>query len=83
MIIYSSKALEEFARDCRSRKKLSQTELGDRVGLPQKTVSSFENKSESTKLGTFLKLLSALDLELQLVTKGEPHNSTTEWDEEW
>ena len=77
MIIHSPKELAEFARDYRSRKKFSQTEIGDRVGLPQKTVSSFESKPESTKLGTFFRLLFALGLELQLVPKGETYNATT------
>jgi HTH-type transcriptional regulator / antitoxin HipB len=83
MIIHSSKELAEFARDYRSRKKLSQTELGEQVGLPQKTVSAFERKPESTKLDTFFRLLSALDLELQLVSKQEPNSATIGWDQEW
>jgi HTH-type transcriptional regulator / antitoxin HipB len=83
MLIHSSKTLTEFARDYRKRQELSQTELGDLVGLPQKTVSSFENRSESTKLGTFFKLISALNLELHLIPKGETRITTTEWDEEW
>lgn len=83
MVIRSLKELAEFARDYRSRKKFSQTEIGNRVGLPQKTVSSFESKPESTKLSTFFKLLSALDLELQLVPKGEPHNAAMGWEQEW
>jgi HTH-type transcriptional regulator / antitoxin HipB len=83
MIIHSSKELAEFARDYRSRKKLSQTELGEQVGLPQKTVSAFERRPESTKLETFFRLLSALDLELQLVSKKEPNSTTIGWDQEW
>jgi HTH-type transcriptional regulator / antitoxin HipB len=83
MIIHSSKELAAFARDYRSRKKLSQTELGEQVGLPQKTVSAFERRPDSTKLETFFRLLSALDLELQLVSKKEPNSATIGWDEEW
>jgi HTH-type transcriptional regulator / antitoxin HipB len=83
MIIHSLKELAEFTRDYRSRKKLSQTELGEQVGLPQKTVSAFERRPESTKLETFFRLLSALDLELQLVSKKEPNSTTIGWDQEW
>lgn len=83
MVIHSAKELAEFARDYRSRMKLSQTELGDRVGLPQKTVSAFESRSDSTKLGTFFKLISALGLEFQLVPKGEASQASTGWDQEW
>jgi HTH-type transcriptional regulator / antitoxin HipB len=70
MMIHSPKELAEFTKDYRSRRKLSQAEVGDRVGLRQKTVSAFESKPESTKLETFFRLLSALDLELQIVPRG-------------
>jgi HTH-type transcriptional regulator/antitoxin HipB len=83
MIIHSTKELAEFAKDYRSRKKLSQLEVGDRVGLRQKTVSAFESKPESTKLETFFKLLSALDLELQINPKGTGSQAAQGWDQEW
>jgi HTH-type transcriptional regulator/antitoxin HipB len=83
MIIHSTNELAEFARDYRTRKKLSQAEISDRVGLRQKTVSAFESRPESTKLATFFKLLSALDLQLQLIPKGETSNAVKGWDQEW
>jgi HTH-type transcriptional regulator / antitoxin HipB len=83
MIIHSPQELAEFAKDSRNRKKLSQAEIGDRVGLRQKTVSAFENKPESTKLETFFRLLSALDLELQLVPKEDISPTVPGWDQEW
>jgi HTH-type transcriptional regulator / antitoxin HipB len=69
MMIHSPRELAEFAKDYRSGRKLSQSEVGDRVGLRQKTVSAFESKPERTKLETFFRLLSALDLEIQIVPK--------------
>lgn len=83
MVIHSPKELAEFARDYRNQKKLSQAEVSDRVGLRQKTVSAFESNPEGTKLDTFFRLLSALDLELQIVPKGDIGVSTQGWDEEW
>jgi HTH-type transcriptional regulator/antitoxin HipB len=83
MVIHSPKHLAEFARDYRNQKKLSQTEVSDRVGLQQKTVSAFESNPEGTKLETFFRLLSALDLELQIVPKSEISVSTPGWTEEW
>jgi HTH-type transcriptional regulator / antitoxin HipB len=83
MIIHSPQELAEFAKDSRNRKKLSQAEIGDRVGLRQKTVSAFENKPESTKLETFFRLLSALDLELQLLPKEDISPTVPGWDQEW
>jgi HTH-type transcriptional regulator/antitoxin HipB len=83
MVIHSPSELAEFARDHRSQKKLSQAEVSDRVGLRQKTVSAFESNPEGTKLETFFRLLSALDLELQIVPKEDIGTSTPGWDEEW
>lgn len=81
MIIHSPQALANYLRDHRKHIKLSQSDISDRVGIRQETVSAFENKPESTKTETLFKLLSALDLELQIVPKGE--TSQQGWDEEW
>jgi HTH-type transcriptional regulator / antitoxin HipB len=82
MIIHSTAELAEFIRDCRKTRNISQADVGDRVGLRQETISSFENKPGSTKLATLFKLLSALDLELCVVRKGEL-KGTQGWDQEW
>jgi HTH-type transcriptional regulator / antitoxin HipB len=83
MMIHSPRELAEFTKDYRRRKKLSQAEVGDRVGLRQNTVSAFESRPESTKLDTFFRLLSALDLELKMVPRGDTSRSTKGWDQEW
>jgi HTH-type transcriptional regulator / antitoxin HipB len=83
MLIHSPKELAEFAKDYRKQKKLSQAEVADRVGLRQKTISDFEQGAEGTKLETFFRLLSALDLEVELLPKGAPSSSAKDWDEEW
>jgi HTH-type transcriptional regulator / antitoxin HipB len=83
MIIHSPGELAELSRDHRTQKKLSQAEVGDRVGLRQKTVSAFESKPASTKLDTFFRLLSALDLELHIIPKEKIESLTQGWDEEW
>jgi len=59
MLIHSSKELAEYLRDRRKRQKLSQAEIGDRVGIKQATISAFENNPEGTKLETLFKLFSA------------------------
>jgi HTH-type transcriptional regulator/antitoxin HipB len=83
MIVHSPKELAEFIRDRRKRKKISQAEVGDRVGIKQATISSFENNPEGTKLETLFKLFSVLDLEIQIIPKEESHKSKQEWQEEW
>ncbi|WP_396133467.1 helix-turn-helix domain-containing protein [Acaryochloris sp. 'Moss Beach'] len=53
------------------------------LGVRQVTVSAFENRPASTKLETLFKLLSALELELQVVPKEQASNASQGWDEEW
>jgi len=83
MIVHSPKELAEFIRDRRKRQRLSQAEVGDRVGIKQATISSFENNPEGTKLETLFKLFSVLDLEIQIIPKEESHKSKQGWQEEW
>ncbi|MBW4553761.1 MAG: helix-turn-helix domain-containing protein [Aphanocapsa sp. GSE-SYN-MK-11-07L] len=83
MLIHSPAELAEFTRDHRKGLHFSQTEVSDRVGLRQETVSGFENKPDSTKLATLFKLLSALDLELHIVPKSAVSQFRQGWDQEW
>ena len=52
----------------RARKKcgLSQTQLGERAGLRQATISQVETGNPSATLETILAVLSVLDLELRI-----------------
>ncbi len=58
----------------RARKKcgLSQSQLGERAGLRQATISQLETGNPSATLETILAVLSVLDLELRIEfrTKG-------------
>lgn len=83
MIVHSVKEMAESIKDRRKRQKLSQAEVGDRVGVKQATVSAFENKPESTKLETLFKILAALELELQVVPRGSASQAKSGWTEEW
>jgi HTH-type transcriptional regulator / antitoxin HipB len=82
MLIHSSKELAIVMQDNRKTKKLTQAAIGDRVGLKQATVSAFENNPDGTKLETLFKILAALDLELQIVSRTDPA-STQGWNQEW
>ncbi len=55
----------------RNRKRLgmSQSELGDRVGLRQETISLIETGNPATRLDTMLSVLAALELEFQIATR--------------
>ncbi|WP_347815231.1 hypothetical protein [Morganella sp. GD04133] len=49
------------------------------MGIKQTTVSDFENKPESTKLGTLFKILAALDLELHVTKRGSAQDEKKTW----
>lgn len=53
------------------------------MGMKQSTVSEFENHPEGTRLDTLFKLLAALDLKLQVVSRKGKNNSSDGWDQEW
>ncbi len=58
----------------RRKRGLSQTELGERAGLRQETISLIESGNPATKLETILAVLAALELEFRIVprSKGTP-----------
>lgn len=82
MKVVNTKQLSAYLRDIRLNEKLSQTDVAKKVGIRQDTVSNFELKPDSTKLETFFKLLSALDLDIE-VTPRHDNLSNDEWNEEW
>lgn len=55
----------------RARKKagMSQSELGEKTGLRQGTISQIEKGHSAAKLETILAVLSALNLELQIAER--------------
>ena len=57
----------------RTRKKqgLSQTQLGEKAGLRQETISLIETGNPSTMLETILSVLAALDLEFRMVPRSK------------
>lgn len=62
--ILSPEGLGAALRSERKKRKLSQTTVGKSVGVDQPTVSKVEKGNPGTELGTFFRLLAALDLEL-------------------
>lgn len=62
----SPQQLGNVIRRARKKRGMSQSELGERAGLRQETISLIENGNPAAKLETILAVLSALDLELQI-----------------
>lgn len=72
MIVKSPHDLALFIVSQRKKLKLTQVRIGDSVGLKQATISAFENKPESTRLDTFFRILSAVNMNFVLEPKGGP-----------
>lgn len=53
-------------RRARKKRGMSQSELGEKSGLRQETISLIENGNPAAKLETILAVLAVLDLELRI-----------------
>lgn len=63
--------LGHILQSARKARKLSQDEVGARLGLSQKRISALELAPGTITVDQLLKLCAALGLELTLAAKGE------------
>jgi len=66
----SPEQLGNAIRRARKKRGMSQSELGEKAGLRQETISLIENGNPAAKLETILAVIAALDLELQVHVRG-------------
>ena len=68
------KQIGNLIQRARKRHGWNQTQLGDKAGLRQETVSLIETGNPAAKLETILAVLAVLDLEFQIAprSKGRP-----------
>jgi len=85
-LVTTPSQLSHALRSTRKAQGLSQADAGKLVGLLPKTISALENRPASATVDSFLKLLSALDLELILQPKqssssltNPPASAREEW----
>lgn len=60
------KQIGNLIRRTRKQRGCSQTQLGEKAGLRQETISLIESGNPATKLETILAVLAALDLEFRI-----------------
>jgi HTH-type transcriptional regulator/antitoxin HipB len=77
--ITSIEILGQTLKAARQEKKLTQTELGNIVGLKQKTVSDAENGSPGMRIDTLYLLLSGLNLEIILQSRKKSDTAKGQW----
>ena len=59
----------------RNKSNISQSELARRVGIARSTVARMERNLNSISLGTFTKLLEAMNYKLEIVREEEKDES--------
>lgn len=69
----SPKQLGTIIRRHRKRLGLNQSELGQRAGLRQETISLIESGNPAVRLDTLLAVLAALELELRIGARSRQH----------
>ena len=65
------KQIGNLVRRTRKKRGLSQTQLGDKVGLRQETISLIETGNPATRVETILSVLAALELEFQVMPRSK------------
>lgn len=84
MKISTTKQLSAYLKDVRLDNELSQTDVAKKVGMRQDTVSNFELRAGTTKMDTFFKLLSALELDFEITPRNSKgSDGESGWKEEW
>ncbi len=69
MALYTRNDWANTIRGQRRSRKISQAELGRRVGMPQSQIARIEHGATDLRLSTVLELARILDLEPMLVPK--------------
>lgn len=65
----SAKQLGTLIRRNRKKLGLSQSQLGERAGLRQETISLIETGNPAARLDTLLSILAAVDLEFRIAPR--------------
>lgn len=83
MLIHSPRDLALLVLSQRKKLSLSQSAVGNLVGLKQATVSAFENRPENTKMDTVFRILAAVNLDMHALSKDQKMSHKDSWKEEW
>jgi HTH-type transcriptional regulator/antitoxin HipB len=67
----SPKHIGNLVRRTRKSRGWSQTQLGDKAGLRQETISLIEMGNPATRLDTIMAVLAALDLEFHVAPRSK------------
>ncbi|MDZ7280209.1 type II toxin-antitoxin system antitoxin HipB [Pantoea eucrina] len=77
-MIYSPRQLASHIKLLRQKNQWTQSQLAQKVGLKQATISHFENNPDLTTLSTLFKILQSLELTLDV-----RENNASLQEDEW
>lgn len=77
--ITSAEMLGKVLRKYRNEYDLTQSEVGKKFNLPQKTISSIESGLPGVRLATLFKVMSALGLEMHLEPRAKSNQEEALW----
>lgn len=77
MIIRSDEQLANVVRRIRKIYGMSQTDLAQKTGLAQSTISRIEKGSKKTEIGTVFLILSVLNSDLCVVSRVKSESSSS------
>ncbi len=72
MTIRNEKQLGALIRSARRKRNWRQVDLARRASMRQQLISDLENGTSSSRLDTILKILAALDLDLDVTDRRTP-----------
>lgn len=72
------KQIGNVIRRTRKRRGWSQTQLGDKAGLRQETISLMETGNPAARMDTILTVLAALDLEFRIAPRSRGESADIE-----
>ncbi|EOB4257296.1 type II toxin-antitoxin system antitoxin HipB [Vibrio vulnificus] len=70
-MIYSPQQLANVLLLIRQKNGWTQSEVAQKVGIKQATISNFENKPEKATISTMFKIVQALDLTVKVEARTE------------
>jgi HTH-type transcriptional regulator/antitoxin HipB len=77
--VKTPKQLGAVLRGYRKARKLTQAQVGARIGLPQKVISGVEQDPSRTSLDRVFKVMAGLDVEILLRDRKDSHSANLEW----
>ncbi len=79
MTIRSEKQLGVLIRRARRKRNWRQVDLARHASMRQQLISDLENGTSSSRLNTILKILAALDLDLDVTDRRTPAFDPTQY----